>query len=252
MYAGRDKRAEIPTVITYPGLRAYSYDLVTTPDGAMQVRIWSVGYPDANAPHFRLVHNPTRLPLFIGDGDPVTCMKIRPTTDAERQAGTDLYQHALPSEAAFQEQHGGQDAAPGWGVVNATAEDATWWVDNTRLSGGYLRLFINDPDTDLPDRVERDAASGSTGSAVPSAGTSGTHTHTPTGFSSGAFGGSLATVPGSAGATASAGSAGSAFPTGSPGTAGTTSTWHAASIPGVIIEGAVASRLAVPDRGRMM
>lgn len=224
VYAGQDKRADSPTVITYPGLRAYSYDLPVFQDGTMQLQIWSEGYPDANAPHFRLVHHPSRLPLFLDDGDPVTCQKV---TSAE--SGTDLHQPTLPSEKAFTE--GGEDARALGGVVTATAADATWWVDNRAFRGGYLRLFIDSADSDHPAHAAADSPEdavspmSSFGSSVAGAG-----------FGSGAFGGSLTAAPQEPGASSGSGR----------------TTWHAAGIPAVIIERDVASRLALPDPGRMM
>jgi hypothetical protein len=56
------------------------------------------------------------------------------------------------------------------------------------------------------------------------------------GFGSGAFGGSLTAAPQEPGASSGSGR----------------TTWHAAGIPAVIIERDVASRLALPDPGRMM
>lgn len=230
VYAGQDKKADSPTVITYPGLRSYSYNVVTLPDGSMQLQIWSEGYPDANAPHFRLIHRPERLPLFIDDGDAVTCVKANPTTDAERQSSSDLYQKTLPSERAF--INGGEETHSGGGVVTATAADATWWIDNRSFRGGYLRLFIDDSGMDLPTPVEADSTDAASYGAHAAA----------AGFGTGAFGGALS----------AASSFGSPGASGAGGSTGTTTTWHAASIPAVIIERDVASRLALPDPGRMM
>ncbi len=222
VYAGQDKKATNPTVIKYPGLRAYSYDLPLYQDGTMQLKIWSEGYPDANAPHFRLVHNPARLPLFIGDGSPVTCQKLN-----SAESGTDLHQPALPSERAFTD--GGEDTRALGGVVTATASDATWWVDNRAFRGGYLRLFIDSADSDLP---AQDAAESAEDSSSPSSsfGSSGS------GFGSAAFGGSLTAATPTPGTSSGPGH----------------TTWHAASIPAIVIEKDVASRLALPDPGRMM
>ncbi|CUU66618.1 hypothetical protein CVAR292_01965 [Corynebacterium variabile] len=227
VYAGHDKKADSPTVITYPGLRAYSYDLPVFRDGSMQLQIWAVGYPDANAPRFRLVHNPTRLPLFIGDGDPVTCQKV--TT---QETGTQLHQPSLPSEKAFTGE--GEDTRALGGVVTATASDATWWVDNRAFRGGYLRLFIDDVDTGLTGSGTADSAGGGWGGSSASGSAA-----SGAGFGSGAFGGSLTAAPPESGASSGTGR----------------TTWHAASIPAVIIERDVASRLALPARpapGRTM
>ena len=216
VYAGTDKKADTPTVIRYPGLRSYSYNLELKENNQLVLTIWSVDYPDANAPHFRLIHNPTRLPLFIDDGDPVTCSKFKAV--GPNQISSDLFQPTLPSAQVF--TWNGQAAHMASGLVTATAEDASWWVDNTGFQGGYLRLFIDNVDANLPEQTVADAApSWSTQSS---------------GFGSGAFGGSL--------------SADTVDSTSDDGA----STWHAASIPGIVIEGAVAQRLALPTTGRMM
>lgn len=234
VYAGEDKRARNQTVIEYPGLRAYSYDLLTLRDGSMQLQIWSAGHPDANAPHFKLVHRTDRLPLSISDGEgkPVRCVKVKPGTEAEAQPGYDIFQPALPAERAF---HEGEDRSGGHGLVTATAEDATWWVDNTGFHGGYLRLFIDNTATEL---------SGT--STAPDADTYDSYAAPDTGFSRDAFGG---------GAFAGSLSVAPAVESGGSGHSGETAdekqTWHAASIPAVIIERDVASRLALPDHGRM-
>ena len=98
-----------------------------------------------------------------------------------------------------------------------------------------IRLFIDNTATEL---------SGT--STAPDADTYDSYAAPDTGFSRDAFGG---------GAFAGSLSVAPAVESGGSGHSGETAdekqTWHAASIPAVIIERDVASRLALPDHGRM-
>lgn len=218
IYDGEEKTAAGETVIDYPGLRVYSYDLAY-PDTPW-LRIWSVGHPDANAPHFRLVYRPDRLPLSVtdGDGDPLTCLlddrasrqEIRPTPDIHRQTLTN--------------ELGEAGGAAGTAVTNAV-----WQVVDPRVrAGGYLRLFIDDrtPEQDTTDRTAPGESWGSpaqTGPSGPGARRSAFGRRrtddTPTTATTG--------VPGSAG------------------TSGQTAT-PTPTVPAVIVEGDVATRLRIP------
>ncbi|MGO1991001.1 MAG: cell surface glycoprotein [Corynebacterium sp.] len=224
IWAGKDKYADSPTEITYPGLRAYSYDLTDSPDGFPQLQIWSVGNPDANAPHFRLVHNPSRLPLHIGDGSAVTCAKDGASAGpaGQPQPTTDLYQSALPSGSLSGPEQGSQ-STPGWGVTSASSQDATWWIDHTTIDGGYLRLFVDEPET--PTTPASSATPAPAASPTPRAG-----------FSAGAFGGSLGN-PDAAGTGASTGT--------------TPTSWNAATIPAIVVESVVTTKLAYPSRRKV-
>lgn len=214
VYAGRDKQSDSPTVVDYPGLRKYSYDLDFPDSGLPQIAVWSVDFPDSNAPHFRLVHNPARLPLYIGDGSPVPCAQSDASPRTRSRDDTDLYQRALPT----------RDRGPG------QAGPAVWQIDDTRLlPGGYLRLFI-DPDARDPQVTATETAEG--------AGSTAADRYTgPSGFDAAAFGAGPATPPDTAGPAHDA----------APGV-DNRQPWSATGTPAVILESEVVARLRVPDR----
>lgn len=229
IYDGEEKEADEAAVIDYPGLRTFSYDLDYTESGLL-LKIWSLGYPDANAPHFRLVYRPDRLPLALSDGEPVTCMKYVRAQQQEVTPSPDIYQATLPGFA-------GNTAVAPTGDGTWLGEDATgealWWVDNRNLRGGYLRLFIDDR-----------YGAGAGGHSREDDGQSTTWGTVGAGVTASAFGGALhaAAEP----PTGHGGGTGGSDGDGAGVAAGARSGWTSSDIPAVIIEGEVAGRLTVP------
>ena len=172
IYDGLEEAAAAPAVIDYPGLQTYSYDLDYSGDSP-RLRVWSIGHPDARAPHFRLVYRPDRLPLSFTDGDQVFCMSVQSPSAQYPQGTPDIHQTVLPNEHG---QSGVNDSS-----VSGHAE---WWVDARGREGGYLRLFID------PQRSTPQCAPATAPAEQDEWGRSGADTGFA-GISHGAFGGSL-------------------------------------------------------------
>ncbi|WIM67613.1 hypothetical protein QP027_11085 [Corynebacterium breve] len=125
IYEGKVTRAQNPRVISYPGLKRYSY-FITYRNGTWHLYIWRIGFEDRNPPEFRLVHNQKRFPLFPGDGQPLR---------VAARGGQTFDQVIQP-----------QYLPPG--EPNSTPENSSWMIESTFPPTGFFRLFVVENEAD--------------------------------------------------------------------------------------------------------
>lgn len=117
------------TVLTYPGLRRFFYDIQVQPAhtggaGGLHVAVWADGHDDLNPPSFAALLNRNRLPL----------------------AADDLHQGGVRLRATAGDQVGSHDLGSNL-ATNHISADVTqasrWFIPASEFeSAGYFRLFL--------------------------------------------------------------------------------------------------------------